>query len=606
LSPLSPAPARPTLASTALTRVVVLLALSMAYFAYVFRIPSGEWLRMGLGDWIDPYFINSVLEDWHYSLAHLTSPASPPVFFPVRGTLGYSHSLVLYAPFYVIARLWLHPFTAHTVTLFAVIELGTLCLYVVFRSFAGLGFAEALVFTAVFATSGNVISGGTGVWSQRASIFLVPPILLLGLWSAGCLRGRRRAVGLACSGFLAATLLTQDIYTGLLTALVVALLIVGARLIFQWPRVGIRLVIWRRSAAPVSLARRRALWACVMVIAIALVWAWAHEYNNLLGIPLDIRHRHPGRALAVAVIAAVAVELLRGGVHERVTLTDSAVAADLAALAAGALAGFVVFVWMYAGAYSQHHRFPAEELLEHLTPIALVPFDTGRSLVMVFVLAAAAWLPWLRLPRQVRLFSLWFVLATLVILVLPVRIGRFALWTYISNAVPGFAAIRDPRRLQFPFELAAALATGLLAAQMPRDSWSRRAVLIFVVVVVVVKWNGERFDYERPREIFRQFVEAPIAIDASCRSFFVTGAESAAYRSRSPNTWALYANDAAFIARRYALPTLNGYSAWTPPDWHLFNPEAPDYPAAVADWISLHRLEHVCALDIERRTMTPF
>ena len=84
------------------------------------------------------------------------------------------------------------------------------------------------------------------------------------------------------------------------------------------------------------------------------------------------------------------------------------------------------------------------------------------------------------------------------------------------------------------------------------------------------------------------------------------GAESAAYRSRSPNTWALYANDAAFIARRYALPTLNGYSAWTPPDWHLFNPEAPDYPAAVADWISLHRLEHVCALDIEGRTMTPF
>ena len=583
-----------------------MLLLSIGYFAYVFRIPSGEWLRMGLGDWIDPYFINSVLEDWRYSLEHFSTPVSPPVFFPVRGTLGYSHSLVLYAPLYVIARMWLHPFTAHTLTLFAAIEFGALCLYVIFRRFARLEFGEALVFTAVFATSGSIINGWTGVWSQRASIFLVPPILLLGLWSADLPRGGRRSLGLACSALLAVSLLTQDLYTGLLTALVAALLLAGTLLILQWPRVGIRITLARRPPVPVSLARRRAMWASLAVSGVALVWAWVHAFNSLVGVQFHIHHRHPGRALAVAVAAAVAFELLRGGTRDRIRVSDPTALSDLAALSAGAVAGLVIFTWMYAGAYSQHPGFPTEQLVEHLTPLTPVPFDTGRSLFVVLVLGAAAWAPWLRLPRRIRLYSLWFILVTVVVVAIPVRIGGIALWKYLSDTVPGFAAIRDPRRIQYSFELAAALAIGLFAAQLPRASWSRRAVVAFVLIVVVVKWNTETFGYERPRDVFRQFVEAPIAIDPSCRSFFVRRAASTAYTSRSLNAWALYANDAAFIAARHSLPTLNGYSAWAPPGWHLFNPEDPDYLDAVAQWIALNHLDHVCVLDIERRTMTPF
>jgi len=586
-------------------RAFALLILSTLYFGYVFRVPTGEWRRTGLGDWIDPYFINSLLEAWRFSLTHLRSPISPPVFFPVPGTLGYSHSLVLYAPFYIVARLWLPPFTAYTITLFAIIEIGTLSLYVVFRKFAKLTFVESLIFVAAFATSANVISGSTGVWSQRASVFLVPPILLLGLWSACCWRGRQRWIGLACTGALAVSLLTHDIYTGLLTALIASLLLAGARVILRWPRLGIRVTLWRRRPGPVSTARRRAIWAGVAVIGTALVWAWTHEYNSLLGIRFDIHHRHPGRALAIAVIAAVAVELLRGGARDRVAVVDSKAASDAAAAAAGALAGLVVFVSMYAGAYAEHHRFPAAELLDHLTPVTLVPFDAGRSLVMVFVLGAAAWLPWFHVPGRIRLFSLWFLLVTIIALAIPVRIGDFAVWRFLSDA-PGFSAIRDPRRIQYPFELAAALGMGLLVAELPRSSAIRWSVALFVLIVVAAKWNRERFDYERPFDVFQRFVEAPIAIDPSCRSFFIRRAESVSYESRSPNLWALYANDAAFIAMKYAIPTLNGYSAWTPPDWHLFNPSDADYDPGVAQWIALNRLDHVCALDIDRRIMTPY
>jgi hypothetical protein len=386
---LSREPARSTIALTRLARGAVLLALSTTYLAYVFRVADGEWRRMGLGDWLDPYFINSLLENWRYSVTHLTSPLSPPVFFPVRGTLGYSHSLVLYAPLYIVARLWLHPFIAYTATLFAIIEIGTVCLYVIFRKFVGLTFAESLICVAAFVTSGNVINEPTGVWSQRASIFIVPLIVLLGLLSTRLAAGRTRWAGLAMSGALAASLFTHDIYTGLLTAIVAALLLAGSSRILKWPRTGLRISLWRRRPAPIGPARRVAMAAAFLVMAVFLTWAWVHTFDSLLWIRFDIRHHHPGRALGAAVIALVLFELLRGGTRDRVTIIDPSAASDAGALASGVVVGAGLFLWVYSAAFWQHRGFAAQEMLEHLThldadhwrqmltsPGTLVPFDT--------------------------------------------------------------------------------------------------------------------------------------------------------------------------------------------------------------------------------------
>src|SRR5262249_8425217 len=94
-------------------RGVTVLALALGYFNYVFARASGIWRTRGLGDWIDPYLINGLLEQWYYSLGRLSDPASPPMFYPAPSTLGYSCSLILYVPFYVLLRPWMHPFEAH-------------------------------------------------------------------------------------------------------------------------------------------------------------------------------------------------------------------------------------------------------------------------------------------------------------------------------------------------------------------------------------------------------------------------------------------------------------------------------------------------------------
>ena len=77
----------------------IVLAVSLSYLSHVFQIFQERFWTSGLGDWIDPYFINYLLEHWYHSFWTFTDPSSPPMYFPFQKTLGYSHGLILYAPF---------------------------------------------------------------------------------------------------------------------------------------------------------------------------------------------------------------------------------------------------------------------------------------------------------------------------------------------------------------------------------------------------------------------------------------------------------------------------------------------------------------------------
>ena len=124
-------------------------------------------------------------------------------------------------------------------------------------------------------------------------------------------------------------------------------------------------------------------------------------------------------------------------------------------------------------------------------------------------------------------------------------------------------------------------------------------------LLLATHWNPNTFRYGRSVAAYESWVAAPVAIDPGCRSFFMRGA-SADYMGRADDMWGLYNIDAMFIASMTGIPTLNGYSAWQPPHWGLARPQEPTYLAAVDDWIRLHNLQQVCALDIDARTMRPY
>jgi hypothetical protein len=125
-----------------------------------------------------------------------------------------------------------------------------------------------------------------------------------------------------------------------------------------------------------------------------------------------------------------------------------------------------------------------------------------------------------------------------------------------------------------------------------------------ILVLLLVFPNRHAFAYARPIAAYDRWVAAPITIDPSCRSFFIRAA-SDEYTSRSNDMWTLYSIDSLFVALTHSIPTLNGYSAWSPDGWNIMNPSDPDYGDRVHHWIEQRALHGVCELDLDARTMKP-
>ena len=89
----------------------------------------------------------------------------------------------------------------------------------------GLGLIEAVALSALFVTSSNVINGGTSIWSQTASVFLVPPILVILEASIRRANGPLTISLAWLSGLFGGLLLAQDYYTGAFAALLLLLLV---------------------------------------------------------------------------------------------------------------------------------------------------------------------------------------------------------------------------------------------------------------------------------------------------------------------------------------------------------------------------------------------
>jgi hypothetical protein len=209
------------------------------------------------------------------------------------------------------------------------------------------------------------------------------------------------------------------------------------------------------------------------------------------------------------------------------------------------------------------------------------------------------------MDRTARVLALWLLAVSALVALLPLRFNDFSVWKIFFAPLPGFSAIRDPRRIIPVYELAAVLIVAVVLARLPWRAPVRIGVSVALFVLLVTHRNREVFDFLRPVETFERWVAAPIAIDPSCRSFFIKGA-SAQYMARSNHMWTLYNIDAMFVSLQHGLPTLNGYSAWWPQGWLLANPQEDTYLERVNGWINQRELRDVCAFDIDARRMTPY
>ena len=117
---------------------------------------------------------------------------------------------------------------------------------------------------------------------------------------------------------------------------------------------------------------------------------------------------------------------------------------------------------------------------------------------------------------------------SLIVLAIPFRIADRSIWTIFYAPLPGFSAIRDPKRVIEVYELAAVLVTALLLTKAPPTS----AGLRLAIVALTLRAARDRLESSHNGWIsttssvttYRRWVEAPINPDPSCRSFFIKGA----------------------------------------------------------------------------------
>jgi hypothetical protein len=585
------------------------LVLALGYFSYVFQISEHGFWDSGLGDWGDPYFINFLLEHWYTSVTRLTDPTSPPMYFPVTGTLGYSHGLILYAPVYIAARVALDPFQAHNVTLLIVLVSGSVSLYLVLRHFFHLRFTEALLLTFFFCSSRNVINHATSIWSQTASVFLIPSILVIACGAARMPAGKARRARAALAGLLCTLLFTQEFYTAhfalffVTVACTVWLIVekhrpISSSIVGRWrqePRIDVRIAA--------VLAVVAGAWTLGLLIS-------GGGVITVAGVAISSRGwRRP----ALLTLIALGVLLYRRG-RPRFEIPFGTGSRWIQPFSVGAALGFGVFLWTYLPSILEHPGYGLDQLM--LTPHdpsrspglnfvrALGVYDSLRPFYFAFLIGSLACLPWVKLEKTVRVYCGAFLVLSLIVLVVPVRFGTFSVWTAFFHPFPGFSAIRDPKRIIPLYELCLVLLAALLMTRFPRRSRFRVLVSGIVLVLLVLDWNREVFIFRRASADFRRWVEQPIDVDPACRSFFIKDA-SAAYTSRWDYFRTLYSVDAMFVSLEYSIPTLNGYSGWDPPEWRLFQPHQRDYRQVVSDWIGRYHLTGTCEFDIERRTMRP-
>jgi hypothetical protein len=468
----------------------------------------------------------------------------------------------------------------------------------------GLSFIESLLLSALFFSSQNVVNGQTGVWSQRASVFLIPPILLLLLVSARMRPGRARLLLAGFAGFLSTLMYVQDFHTAHLALLLATLF--GAAVAFVDGSLGERIANFWKSQ---SRGSRLALMILPLASAcVCFAWMFGGGELQILGV----------RLRSHALIALVALMTFIGlSVRTRTRPRIRKPNPWLLALSVGAVAGALVFLWIYLGAYREHRAFPEDQLLSSLlirdpsrwrSPLDFVRdlgvYDTLRSFALVFVVGTLAWVPRFKVEKRTRIYCLWFLAISFVVLLIPLRFPEFSVWRVFFQRLPGFGVIRDPKRIIHLYELAVVLVVALFLARLPVKSAGRISITLFLFVLLVAERNREVFLYKRPIEVYERWVAAPIDIDPDCKCFYIKGA-SEKYMSRFGHMWSLYGIDSFFVSLNHTIPTLNGYSAWYPDGWTLSNPQEADYPDRVKRWIDAHWLTGVCELDIEARTMTP-
>lgn len=211
--------------------------------------------------------------------------------------------------------------------------------------------------------------------------------------------------------------------------------------------------------------------------------------------------------------------------------------------------------------------------------------------------------------QQSHMFLALLILATTLFYILGMRYWNDqSPWVLVYSFFPGARGIRAVSRyvilLALPMSVAFAFvihyAMGKISARQNRALRISLAATLFVIVAFgLAEQFARKKDFNgfpiRAENAYLKKLAA--ALPENCTSFYV------AVGPRGNRNQFEYQIDAILVSILRDVPTLNGYSGQLPPNWLLWEVKAPDYEANVKKWIDEKYLGgQVCRLVIDETT----
>ena len=205
------------------------------------------------------------------------------------------------------------------------------------------------------------------------------------------------------------------------------------------------------------------------------------------------------------------------------------------------------------------------------------------------------------------LFFALMVLASNFLVILGLQYHGHSLWKFVYWIFPGARSVRAVARfvivLALPMAIAFAFALHHAIEKIAsQKTLLLRAVLGAVTVVLVVfgsieQFNSEDGQYYSINTENARLEKLAAKLPVNCSSFYVAArfpADEEGFQNQN------YMHDAMFVSILRGVPTLNGRSGKNPPGWSLRVVGAPEYEDHVRRWIKRHHLGgNICRLEID-------
>jgi hypothetical protein len=562
--------------------------LAFALFALGFALLFRGWLFTGFdrafGDDEDGYLALAIIEHWRHVFVGTVHWTDPIVFFPERGTLGYTDAFFLLGAAHAALRgLGLDAFTAFMVVMAAVSAIG-------FFSFRGLtirhfGVPPAFAAIGAFLFAFGNLDAVKLIHVQAYCAMLLPVLcdLLLSAWKGA----RRGPILAAAAGALYGLMFLTAFQASWFFAFYLLLIALLCPAVFGWQAT--------RTLVREAVAKHTIVLAAAAGFAVGIV------PFLLLYVPVFLSGHSRGFAEVASnlpqwrdLLNVTPENGIWGAPFERLGLAgrpDRPVWEVELAFTPVVLAVFA------AGLVAIATRLRASRSEK------LPPLEKGRVGVGIagrgHSVCGTSADPYPDPPPEEGggsaraaandRFLLLMGLAVVVLWLLQMDYFGVRPWQAVWAVVPGAKAIRYTFRSQ----LVANLFVSLIVAQTLAMLARHRITVIVLAAVLIAEQVNLVWPATMSRKAALAWIDAAPAPPAGCRAFYVVPGAGPPERSGPQHQ-----DDAMLFAQLRGIPTLNGYSSWFPDGWALDEPSSPGYPAAVHAWAEKNRIaDEVCGLE---------